>query len=60
MKDLGVAKPIKGIRIIRVRANGTQQAFPNRICEESSCIFSMDGAKLVSTPLGSHFRLTKD
>jgi hypothetical protein len=23
-------------------------------------IFSMDGAKSVSTPLGSHFRLTKD
>jgi hypothetical protein len=36
MKDLGVAKQILGIRIIRVRANGTQKAFANRICEESS------------------------
>jgi hypothetical protein len=48
MKDLGAAKQILGIRIIRDRANSTLK------------LSQTEYAKPVSTPLGSQFRLTKD
>ena len=45
MKDLGVAKQILGMRIIRGKANGT---------------LKLSLVEPVSTPLGSHFRLRKE
>jgi hypothetical protein len=60
MKDLGAAKQILGMRIIKVRANGMQKLSQTKYVKKVLSIFSMDGAKSVSTPLGSHFRLTKD
>ena len=60
MKGLGVAKQILGMRIIRDRANGTLKLSQTEYVKKILSRFSMDEAKLVSTPLGSHFRLTKD
>ena len=45
MKDLGVAKQILGMRIIRGKANGT---------------LKLSLVEPVSTPLGSYFRLSKE
>jgi hypothetical protein len=60
MKDLGAAKQILGMRIIRDRANGTLKLSQTEYVKKILSRFSMDGAKPVSTPLGSQFRLTKD
>uniref|UniRef100_A0A2N9EUG1 Retrovirus-related Pol polyprotein from transposon TNT 1-94 n=1 Tax=Fagus sylvatica TaxID=28930 RepID=A0A2N9EUG1_FAGSY len=60
MKDLGPAKQILGMRIIRDRANGTLKLSQTEYVKKILSRFSMDEAKPVSTPLGSHFRLTKD
>jgi hypothetical protein len=60
MKDLGPAKQILGMRIIRDRANGTLKLAQTEYVKKILSRFSMDEAKSVSTPLGSHFRLTKD
>jgi hypothetical protein len=60
MKDLGAAKQILGMRIIRDRANSTLKISQAEYVKKILSRFSMDGAKSVSTPLGSHFRLTKD
>jgi hypothetical protein len=60
MKDLGPAKQILGMRIIRDRANGTLKLSQTEYVKKILSRFSMDEAKSVSTPLGSHFRLTKD
>ena len=35
MKDLGAAKQILGMRIIRDKTNGTLTFFTIRVCEES-------------------------
>jgi hypothetical protein len=48
------------MRIIKVRANGMLKLSQTKYVKKVLSIFSMDGAKSVSTPLGSHFRLTKD
>ena len=60
MKDLGPAKQILGMRIIRDKANGTLKLSQKEYVKRILSKFSMDEAKPVSTPLGSHFRLTKD
>ena len=60
MKDLGPAKQILGMRITRDRANGTLKLSQTEYVKKILSRFSMDEAKPVSTPLGSHFRLTKD
>jgi hypothetical protein len=60
MKDLGAAKQILGMRIIRDRANSALKISQAEYVKKILNRFSMDGAKSVSTPLGSHFRLTKD
>jgi hypothetical protein len=60
MKDLGVAKQILGMRIIRDRANSTLKISQTEYVKKILNRFSMDGAKSVNTPLGSHFRITKD
>jgi hypothetical protein len=60
MKDLGATKQILGMRITRIRADGTLKLSRTEDVKKVLSIFSLDGAKSVSTPLGSHFRLTKD
>ena len=60
MKDLGAAKEILGMRIIMDKANSTLNISQRKYVKKILSRFSMDEAKLVSTPLGSHFKLTKD
>ncbi|KAE8666201.1 Retrovirus-related Pol polyprotein from transposon TNT 1-94 [Hibiscus syriacus] len=60
MKDLGTAKQILGMRIKRDTKSGTlmlsQAEYINKVLSR----FNMQDAKLVSTPLGVHFRLSKE
>ena len=60
MKDLGEAKKILGISIIRDRANESlvmsQQGYLEKLIDK----FSMRGSKPVRQPLGSHFLLSSD
>ena len=60
MKDLGPAKKILGIQITRDKQRGflqlSQADYINRVLQR----FNMGDAKPVSTPLASHFRLSKD
>jgi hypothetical protein len=60
MKDLGVAKKILGMRITRDRKNHkltlSQGEYIDKVLER----FRKQNAKPVSTPLSSHFKLTKE
>ena len=60
MKDLGVAKQILGMRIIRDKANGTLKLSQSEYVKKILSKFNMNEAKPVSTPLGSHFKLSKE
>lgn len=60
MKDLGAAKQILGMRINRDRANGTLKLSQTEYLEKVLKRFNMIDAKPVSTPLASHFRLSKE
>ena len=60
MKDLGAAKQILGIRIIRDKANGTLKLSQAEYWKKILSRFNMNEAKPVSTPLGSHFKLSKE
>ena len=60
MKDLGAAKQILGTRIIRDKANGTLKLSQSEYAKKVLRKFNMNEAKLVSTPLGSHFKLSKE
>ena len=60
MKDLGAAKQILGMRIIRDKANGTLKFSQSKYVKKVLSRFNMNEAKLVSTPLGSHFKLSKE
>lgn len=60
IKDLGVANKILSVRIHKDKANGTLKLSHAEYVKKVLKRFSMDGAKLVSTPLASHFRLTKE
>ena len=60
MKDLGVAKQILGMRIIRDKANGTLKLSQSEYVKKVLSRFNMNEAKSVSTPLGSHFKLSKE
>ena len=60
MKNLGVAKQILGIRIIRDKANGTLKLSQLEYVKKVLSRFNMNEAKLVSTPLDSHFKLSKE
>ena len=59
MKDLGAAKQILGMRITRDRKNRkltlSQSEYIDKVLER----FRMQDAKLVSTPLASHFKLRR-
>ena len=60
MKDLGAAKQILGMRISRDTKSRTlmlsQEEYINKVLSR----FNMQDAKPVSTPLGVHFRLSKE
>ncbi|KAL6328733.1 hypothetical protein AAG906_003750 [Vitis piasezkii] len=60
MKDLGAAKQILGMRIIRDNANGTLKLSQSEYVKKVLNKFKMNEAKPVSTPLGSHFKLNKE
>ena len=59
MKDLGAIKQILGVRIIRDKTNGTLKLSQAKYVKKILNRFNMNEAKLVSTPLGSHFKLSK-
>ena len=58
MKDLGEAKQILGMRIIRNRAAGKLQLSQKEYIEKILERFNMQDAKPVNTPLGSQFKLS--
>uniref|UniRef100_A0A7N2RFG7 Integrase catalytic domain-containing protein n=1 Tax=Quercus lobata TaxID=97700 RepID=A0A7N2RFG7_QUELO len=60
MKDLGAAKQILGMRIIRDKANDTLKLSQSEYVKKVLSRFNMNEAKPVSTPLGSHFKLSKE
>ena len=60
LKDLGAAKQILGIRIIRDKANGTLKLSQSEYVKKILSRFNMNEAKPVNTPLGSHFKLSKE
>ena len=60
MKHLGVAKKILRMRITRDRKNRTLNLSQSEYIKKVLKIFNMQDAKVVSTPLASHFRLTKE
>ena len=57
MKDLGAAKQILGMRI--TRSSGVLRLSQEEYVKKVLSRFSMSDAKLVSTPLASHFKLSK-
>ena len=60
MKDLGVVEQILGMRIIRDKANGTLKLSQSEYVKKVLSRFNINEAKPVSTPLGSHFKLSKE
>ena len=60
MKDLGATKQILGKRIIRDKTNGTLKLSQSEYVKKILNRFNMNEAKPVSTPLGSHFKLSKE
>ena len=58
MKDLGAAKKIIGMEIIRERQSGKLYLSQKGYIEKVLRRFNMHDAKPVSTPLASHFRLS--
>ena len=60
MKDLGAAKQIFGMRIIRDKANGTLKLSQSEYVKKILNGFNMNEIESVSTPLGSHFKLNKE
>jgi hypothetical protein len=60
MKDLGVAKQILGMRIKRDRKNRKLTLSQGEYTEKVLERFRMQNAKLVSTPLANHLKLTKE
>ena len=60
MKDLGATKQIIGMRIIRDKPNGTLKLSQSEYVKKVLSKFNMNEAKPVSTPLGSHFKLSKE
>ena len=60
MKDLGAAKKILGMRIIRDKKNRRLTLSQGEYIENVLERFRMQNEKLVSTPLANHFKLTKE
>jgi hypothetical protein len=60
MKDLGATKKILGMRITRDGKNHKLRLSQGEYIEKVLERFRMQNEKLVSTPLASHFKLTKE
>ena len=60
MKDLGAAKQILDMRIIRDKANDTLKLSQLEYVKKVLSRFKINEAKPVSTPLSSHFKLSKE
>ena len=60
MKDLGAAKQIIGMRIIKDKANGILKLLQSEYVKKVLSKFNMNEAKPVSTSLGSYFKLSKE
>jgi len=60
MKDLSVAKQILGMRITRNKKNDKLILSQSEYIENVLEGFNMQNEKLVSTPLASHFKISKD
>lgn len=60
MKDLGAEKKILGMRITRDRTNRKLFLSQSEYVEKALKRFNMQNAKVVSTPLPCHFKLTKE
>ena len=60
MKDLGAVKQILGMRIIRDKTNGTLKLSQSEYVKKVLSRFNMNEAKPVNTPLGNHFKLSKE
>ena len=60
MKDLGAAKQILGMRITRDKKNRKLTLSQGEYIEKVLQRFRMQNAKLVSTPLANHFKLSKE
>ena len=60
MKDLGTAKQILGMRIKRDSNSRTLLLSQDKYINKVLSRFNMQNAKVVSTPLGVHFRLSKE
>ena len=60
MKDLGVAKQILGMRLTRNMKNRKLTLSQGEYIEKVLHRFRMKNEKPVSTPLASHFKLSKD
>ena len=58
MKDLGAAKKILGMEIIRERQSDKLYLSQKGYIDKVLCRFNMHDAKPVSTSLASHFRLS--
>ena len=58
MKDLGAAKKILGVEIIRDRKSGMLYLSQRGYIEKGLRRFNMHDAKPVSTPLAAYFRLS--
>ncbi|KAG8502915.1 hypothetical protein CXB51_000770 [Gossypium anomalum] len=58
MKDLGLAKKILGMKILRDRKASKLYLSQKGYIEKVLCRFNMQSAKPVSTPLATHFRLS--
>ena len=60
MKDLGAAKQILGMRITRDRKNCKLTLSQSEYVEKVLERFNMQNEKPVSTPLATHFKLSKE
>jgi len=60
MKDLGASKQIHGMRIARDRENRKLTLSRSEYVEKVLKIFNMKNEKLVSIPLASNFKLSKE
>lgn len=60
IKDLGAAKQVLAMRIIRDRVKGTLRLSQTKYVKRVLNRYNMDKAKLVGAPLRSHFRLSRD
>ncbi|CAJ2648559.1 unnamed protein product [Trifolium pratense] len=60
MKDLGPAKQILGMRILRNRSEGTLKLSQEKYIHKLLDRFSLEDAKTRNTPLGSHLKFSKN